>query len=415
MGTDPQPVEHRPLTRRIERRFRRRGRGRHGADRSCQRRRRVDPHPGVVLRAGRPEAVAGADHARSVPRREQPGRRAVRQPHRCATPRRCSMRCTARASATPSSRPARAAVRRRARRRPGPAAHRPARPPSVGRGRARRVRRARPATRRRLLESLGHHVEPSFPAGAGQPRLRQAVRRAVEHQHGRRPGPDRRTARARGHRSTTSSWSTGRRPSSPAASAASTTRWRWRPTSRSAARCSSGGHRHPTAWLRPAAHTDARASRRCRSARSPTTLPRRWHPWCAPVSTCRSPPPFNSSGQPAISLPLHWTPDGPAGRRPAGRGLRPRGRADQGGVAARAGRAVGGAPTCHLIEQCGVQRAVQPPSTMRLCPVMNEPAGVASISSAPSSSCSWPMRGIGEFWAMNRCDRFVGLHAGGHL
>ena len=48
-------------------------------------------------------------------------------------------------------------------------------------------------------------------------------------------------------------------------------------------------------------------------------------------------PAFNTTGQPAISLPTHWSPDRPAGRRPAGRGLRAGGCAVAGGGAARGG------------------------------------------------------------------------------
>ena len=56
---DPQPLGPDPLERRLERRLGGRGRGPHGAARPCQRRRRLDPHPGVLLRPVRPE-----DHAR---------------------------------------------------------------------------------------------------------------------------------------------------------------------------------------------------------------------------------------------------------------------------------------------------------------------------------------------------------------
>ena len=50
---------------------------------------------------------------------------------------------------------------------------------------------------------------------------------------------------------------------------------------------------------------------------------------------------FNITGQPAISLPLHWTRGRPAGRRAARRGLRPRGPAAPRRRAARAGAALG--------------------------------------------------------------------------
>ena len=126
-GADAQPVEPRPLARWLQRWIRRRGRRGHGAVRSRQRRWRIDPHPGLVLRTRRPQAVAGSDHARPVPRREQPRSRAVRQPDRSRH------RGTARRSARPGRRrhrdraAAATAVRRRSRRRSRPVAHRPAR------------------------------------------------------------------------------------------------------------------------------------------------------------------------------------------------------------------------------------------------------------------------------------------------
>ena len=55
----PQPVGPRPHPRRLQRRLGGRGGGRHGADRPRQRRRRLDPHPGRLLRPGRPEAARG--------------------------------------------------------------------------------------------------------------------------------------------------------------------------------------------------------------------------------------------------------------------------------------------------------------------------------------------------------------------
>ena len=63
---DSQPLEHRPHARRIERRC---GGGRFRrsrADRPCDGRRRLDPHPGVVLRPLRSEAVARTRLERAV-------------------------------------------------------------------------------------------------------------------------------------------------------------------------------------------------------------------------------------------------------------------------------------------------------------------------------------------------------------
>ena len=61
----PQPLEPRPLHRRLERRLGGGGGGRHRADRARQRRRRLDPHPRVLLRAGRPQADARPQSARA--------------------------------------------------------------------------------------------------------------------------------------------------------------------------------------------------------------------------------------------------------------------------------------------------------------------------------------------------------------
>ena len=82
---------------------------------------------------------------------------------------------------------------------------------------------------------------------------------------------------------------------------------------------------------RPAA-AGRRAARRRRPGRATSQAQKAFTPWTSA---------WNVTGMPAVSLPLHWTPDGPAGRRDAGR---PAGR---GGAAARAlgpgrgGRAVG--------------------------------------------------------------------------
>src|SRR5271156_1872922 len=70
-----------PVAWRLQRRFRSRGRQRHGPVRACQRRRRLDPHPRVVLWTGRLEAQPGPDLARPDPRRNRAVGRAVREPH----------------------------------------------------------------------------------------------------------------------------------------------------------------------------------------------------------------------------------------------------------------------------------------------------------------------------------------------
>ena len=56
---DPQSLEPAAHPRRLERRLRRRGRRRPGPDRLGRRRRRLDPHPGGLLRPLRPQADAG--------------------------------------------------------------------------------------------------------------------------------------------------------------------------------------------------------------------------------------------------------------------------------------------------------------------------------------------------------------------
>ena len=80
----PQPVGHVAHARRLLGRERRRGGVRHGAGRPRERRRRLDPHPGVVLRPGRPQAEPRPRVARAgVQRVRGRGRdRGLRQPQR---------------------------------------------------------------------------------------------------------------------------------------------------------------------------------------------------------------------------------------------------------------------------------------------------------------------------------------------
>ncbi len=89
-----QPVEHRPHRRRVVVGFRGVRRGRRGADRARQRRRRLDPDPGVLQRAGRAQAVArpaAAGQARCARCRSASSPTAW-SPARCATPRRSTAR-----------------------------------------------------------------------------------------------------------------------------------------------------------------------------------------------------------------------------------------------------------------------------------------------------------------------------------
>ena len=59
-------------------------------------------------------------------------------------------------------------------------------------------------------------------------------------------------------------------------------------------------------------------------------------------------PPFNVTGQPGISLPLHWSDERAAHRRAVRRALRRRGDAALAGRPAGAGGPVGGAPAAGL-------------------------------------------------------------------
>ena len=89
---DPQPVGARPHPRWIERRLGRRGRGRHGRDGARQRRGRLHPHPGVVLRSRRAQADPRAACRAAGPATRSSTSWSARawSPARSATPRRCS-------------------------------------------------------------------------------------------------------------------------------------------------------------------------------------------------------------------------------------------------------------------------------------------------------------------------------------
>ena len=100
---------------------------------------------------------------------------------------------------------------------------------------------------------------------------------------------------------TTSSRSTALRSTSPATSAPSTTPWPSLPQSSSAAPSNSGGPTAGTCCSRR--HSP---SRRLRSGRSPTTPDAPMAPMVRAAAFVPFTPAFNSSGQPAINLPLHW-------------------------------------------------------------------------------------------------------------
>ena len=165
----PQPVEHRRDARRLVGRRRRRGRGGRAAARARLRRRRLDSHPGLVLRSLRDEALARPRLARAV--RERLARARRQNGPISVTVRDAAafldvivgLRAGRRALGTAAG----ATVPRRGRRRPRPAADRvhgraadPVRGrPALRRRRARRGRRAR---------ALGHDVVERTPAVAGR-------------------------------------------------------------------------------------------------------------------------------------------------------------------------------------------------------------------------------------------------------
>ena len=192
--------------------------------------------------------------------------------------------------------------------------HRPPARAAPGRASARRPSPGSPSTptaprpcarRARLLESLGHHVEPFRPeadhegmirawvdivacgtalwirGGAGGPRPRRGPRRA---RLARRHGPCRRRSRAR-----TTSRAIGTHPRL------------WPADGRRLRR-----HRHPPL----ARHGRAAGARSAASPTGPrTTSPTAWAPR-ASGPTRPSAPPSTPRGQPAASLPLHWTAEG---------------------------------------------------------------------------------------------------------
>ena len=165
LRADAQPVEPRPHAGRIERRVGGRRRRRHGADRARLRRRRIDPHPGVVLRAGRAQAQrrVGSRWARCAPRAASASSICVSR----------TVRDTARlldathgpgVGDTVIAPPPVAAVRS-TRSAPTPGA--------CGSGSSTTIRETNGSTtiastpsapQRRCSKALGHRVEPGFPA-----------------------------------------------------------------------------------------------------------------------------------------------------------------------------------------------------------------------------------------------------------
>ena len=177
--TDAQPVGHDAQLGRFERRFRRRGRERHGAGRARGRRRRLDPHPREHVRAVRPEAVARSRLAR--PRRERRLGRTRRAPHG----RRAAVRDSAAIldvlqgymtgdyyTAPPPAR----SVRGRGRRRSRPAAHRhPHGGPGRDRADATPHASPRPKTRRDCSSRSATRSSPPSPAALDEAALARVV------------------------------------------------------------------------------------------------------------------------------------------------------------------------------------------------------------------------------------------------
>ena len=153
---DPQPLGPRPLERRLERRLGGRGRRPHGAARACQRRRRLDPHPRLLLRPVRPQ-----DHARAPVLRALCRRGAGRLLGRArGLAQRARQRRRPRCQRGPGRRrplfsaAALAPVPRGGRRRPCPASHRAC-------DRSVRRRPGRPGLRRRRAKPPRHFARSS--------------------------------------------------------------------------------------------------------------------------------------------------------------------------------------------------------------------------------------------------------------
>ena len=108
-GVTRNPWDPQRTPGRLERRLRRRGRGGPGADRLGRRRRRLDPHPGRLLRALRPQAPARAGLAGARSRTvERPRGQRLPQPHRArhrALARRDRRRLEGAGGAAPPERP----------------------------------------------------------------------------------------------------------------------------------------------------------------------------------------------------------------------------------------------------------------------------------------------------------------------
>ena len=191
MGPDAQPVGHLTYTGWVQRRLGRSGGCGHGSVRSRQRRRWFYSHPGFMLRARGPQAQPGAHHLWPRSRRKRTRRRALREPHRARHSgiARCNVWAWHRRHRHGSC--SESTLRPRGRRRPRSPTYWLARSPPSRWGCRSRLRRrcsqhgrsARitwPPRRARMARSARRLV------------VCVAVRRVVEHQHGRVTEPLRR-------------------------------------------------------------------------------------------------------------------------------------------------------------------------------------------------------------------------------
>ena len=255
-GPTRNPWDPQPLDQRIERRIGGGGRGADGADGPRQRPRRLDPLPGVGVRAVRAQADPGPQPARARVRRRRQrlGGRARADPLG-ARQRRAARRHRGPGAGRPVPGAARGpAVRRGGRRRPRSAAHRLHRPRLPdGEPRPPRLRARRSTTRCALCAELGHDLVEADLPGLDEPR-RCGDRHGVQ----RGDGVDRRlldpATRAASPRRTSSSRSPAPTGTWGAASPPPTTSW---PSSdlqkfaRGVAGFLGGGSRRLDLWLTP--------------------------------------------------------------------------------------------------------------------------------------------------------------------
>ena len=167
LGRHPQPLEPAAHAGRLQRRLRRGGRRRAGADRLGRRRRRLDPHPRRLLRPLRAEAVSAAGSRWRRSSRTGTGSRSTAASAARVLDTALWLDCHAGGSrGARGARPARAALRRvGADRRPGscgspgrPRPPRAAAPPTVD-----EVAKGAVAETAELLRSLGHEVAQRDP------------------------------------------------------------------------------------------------------------------------------------------------------------------------------------------------------------------------------------------------------------